>query len=124
MRGSRFLELLRRSQSSPSNADAGFGVYVLMSTETAPQKRATLYRMVMDSHICPYGLKSLHLLKSEGYAVEDIWGKTRGETDAFKAEQGGKTIPQTKGQRIGGYDDRAGSWAGPWPIPRRPPTSR
>ena len=78
-----------------------------MSAVKAPQKQAVLYRMVMEKHICPYGLKSLHLLKSEGYAVEDLWLKTREETDAFKAEHGVKTTPQTfiKGQRVGGYED-------------------
>ena len=30
------------------------------------QKTATLYRMVMDKHVCPYGLRSKHLLESNG----------------------------------------------------------
>ncbi|USQ93843.1 glutaredoxin family protein [Caulobacter sp. RL271] len=70
-------------------------------------KTAQLYRMVMPGHVCPYGLKALHLLKSRGYAVEDHWLKTREETDAFKAEHGVKTTPQVfiDGQRVGGYDD-------------------
>jgi glutaredoxin len=73
----------------------------------SPAKTAVLYRMVMPEHVCPYGLKALHLLKSKGFAVEDHWLKTRAETDAFKAEQGVATTPQTfiDGQRIGGYDD-------------------
>ena len=93
-----------------------------MPAGTAPQKRATLYRMVMDKHVCPYGLKSLHLLKSEGYAVEDIWLKTREETDAFKAEQGVKTTPQAfiNGQRIGGYDDLRRFLGRPVPDPKAP----
>jgi glutaredoxin len=70
-------------------------------------RRATLYRMVMKEHVCPYGLKAKHLLKSQGYAVEDHWLTTREETDAFKAQHGVETTPQTflDGQRIGGYDD-------------------
>jgi len=73
----------------------------------SPVKTAVLYRMVMPSHVCPYGLKSLHLLKSKGYAVDDRWLETRETTDAFKAEHGVQTTPQTfiDGQRIGGYDD-------------------
>ena len=73
----------------------------------SPAKTAVLYRMVMPKHLCPYGLKALHLLKSKGYAVEDHWLETREATDAFKAEHGVKTTPQTfiDGQRIGGYDD-------------------
>lgn len=72
-----------------------------------PAKTAVLYRMVMPEHICPYGLKALHLLKSKGYAVEDHWLETREATDAFKVEHGVKTTPQTfiDGHRIGGYDD-------------------
>ncbi len=70
-------------------------------------KIATLYRMVMDKHICPYGIKAKYLLEREGYAVDDHWLTTREETDAFKAQHGVKTTPQTfiDGQRIGGYDD-------------------
>jgi glutaredoxin len=71
------------------------------------EKRAVIYRMVMPEHVCPYGLKSVDLLKRQGYAVEDHWLKTRAETDAFKAEHGVKTTPQTfiDGKRIGGHDD-------------------
>ena len=70
-------------------------------------RHAALYRMVMDKHVCPYGLKSRHLLRREGYLVEDHWLRTREETDAFKAELGVQTTPQTfiGGKRIGGYDD-------------------
>ncbi|MBN9318473.1 MAG: glutaredoxin [Caulobacterales bacterium 68-7] len=70
-------------------------------------KAATLYRMVMPEHVCPYGLKALHLLKSRGFNVDDRHLTTREATDAFKAEQGVKTTPQVfiEGQRVGGYDD-------------------
>jgi glutaredoxin len=70
-------------------------------------REATLYRMVMDKHICPYGIKALDLLRRQGFKVDDRWLKTREETDAFKAEHGVKTTPQTfiNGERIGGYDD-------------------
>lgn len=70
-------------------------------------KRATLYRMVMPEHTCPYGLKALDLLKREGFAVDDHWLRTREETDAFKAREGVKTTPQVfvGSERIGGYDD-------------------
>lgn len=70
-------------------------------------KHATIHRMVMDKHICPWGLKALDLLKREGFTVDDKWLRTRAETDAFKAEHGVKTTPQVfiDGRRIGGYDD-------------------
>lgn len=70
-------------------------------------KTAQLYRMVMEDHLCPFGLKSKHLLESEGYEVEDHHLTTRAETDAFMARHGVKTTPQTfiDGRRIGGHDD-------------------
>ncbi len=69
--------------------------------------KAVLYRMVMDKHICPFGLKSRDLLKREGFEIEDNHLTTREETDAFKARHGVETTPQTwiNGQRIGGHDD-------------------
>ncbi|MFC6792135.1 glutaredoxin family protein [Methylobacterium komagatae] len=70
-------------------------------------RRATVYRMVMEKHVCPYGLKTKDLLKREGFTVDDHWLTTREETNAFKAEHGVKTTPQTflNGERVGGYDD-------------------
>ena len=75
-------------------------------TFTTP-RTATLHRMVMPSHTCPYGLKALHLLRREGYEVDDRWLTTREATDAFKAEHDVKTTPLVfiDGRRIGGYDD-------------------
>ena len=72
----------------------------------SPHKTATLYRMVMPDHVCPYGRKSLWLLRRKGYRVDDRWLTTRGQTDAFKADHGVKTTPQTfiDGVRIGGHD--------------------
>lgn len=70
-------------------------------------KTATLYRMVMPDHLCPFGLKSKDLLERQGFAVEDHPLTTRDETEAFKKEHGVETTPQTfiGGDRIGGYDD-------------------
>jgi len=70
-------------------------------------KKAILYRMVMPVHVCPYGLKAKDLLRRRGYEVEDHWLTTREETDAFKAQHGVRTTPQTfiDGERVGGYDD-------------------
>jgi glutaredoxin len=71
------------------------------------EKAATLYRMVMPEHICPYGLKARFLLRRKGFRVDDRWLETRAQTDAFKAEQRVETTPQVfiGGRRIGGYDD-------------------
>lgn len=69
--------------------------------------KATVYRMVMKKHLCPFGLKSVDLLERQGYNVDDNWLTTREETDAFKEKQDVDTTPQTFiGQkRIGGYDE-------------------
>lgn len=69
-------------------------------------KTATLYRMVMDHHICPYGLKSKALLKWKGYTVDDRPITSREQQEAIKAEYDVKTTPQTfiDGERIGGYE--------------------
>jgi glutaredoxin len=68
---------------------------------------AVLYRMVMDDHLCPFGLKSKDLLERKGFEVEDHKLTSREETDAFMEEQGVETTPQTfiDGARVGGYDD-------------------
>ena len=70
-------------------------------------RTATLYRMVMPAHICPFGLKSKDLLQRQGFAVEDRWLTTREEVDAFKALHAVETTPQTfiDGRRIGGYTE-------------------
>ena len=72
-----------------------------------PARHATLYRMVMDKHVCPWGLKARDLLKREGFEIEDHWLRTKAETDAYKAANEVKTTPQILigGKRVGGYDD-------------------
>ena len=71
------------------------------------QKTATLYRMVMTEHTCPYGLKSLDLLKRQGFEVEDHPLTTRAQTDEVRARYGVSTTPQAfiGGERIGGYEE-------------------
>ena len=67
---------------------------------------AVLYRMVMDDHLCPYGLKSKDLLEREGFFVEDHQLTSKNETEAFKKERAVETTPQAfiNGKRIGGYE--------------------
>ncbi len=71
------------------------------------EKQATLYRMITDKHVCPFGIKSKYLLEYKGYNVDDHHLSSRDETDAFKKEYGVETTPQTfvNGKKIGGYDD-------------------
>ncbi|MDA8584639.1 DoxX family membrane protein [Rhodobacteraceae bacterium] len=77
-----------------------------MPKDTAA-KTATLYRMVMTDHMCPYGLKSKDLLERQGFHVKDRHLTNREEVDAFKAKHDVKTTPQTfiGKERIGGFDD-------------------
>ncbi len=67
---------------------------------------AELYRMVMDDHLCPYGLKSKDLLEREGLVVQDYPLRSNNETEEFKKEHNVRTTPQTfiDGKRIGGYE--------------------
>ncbi|HAU3616520.1 TPA: glutaredoxin [Legionella pneumophila] len=70
-------------------------------------KKAVLYRMVIEHHVCPYGLKARDLLRRQGYEVEDNWLTTREQVDVFKDKHNVKTTPQIfiNDERIGGYDD-------------------
>ncbi|MFB0611380.1 glutaredoxin family protein [Aurantiacibacter poecillastricola] len=78
---------------------------------------ARLYRMVMDKHVCPYGLKAKWLLEKNGYSVEDHHLTTREETDAFKQKHDVKTTPQVfiGDERIGGYDALRAHFGNPLP---------
>lgn len=75
--------------------------------ESRMARKATLYRMVMPGHVCPFGLKAKHLLESRGYLVDDRHLATRDAVDAFKAKHGVATTPQIfiGGERVGGFDD-------------------
>ena len=70
---------------------------------------ATLYRMVLPDHTCPFGVHAKQLLEGAGYEVDDRILATREEVDAFQEEQGVETTPQVfiDGERIGGSDDLA-----------------
>jgi glutaredoxin len=89
-----------------------------MTDNTSESPRvASLHRMVMDKHVCPYGVKSKWLLERHGYAVDDHWLTTREQTDAFKREHGVETTPQTfiAGERIGGYTELRAFFGNPLP---------
>ena len=75
--------------------------------DTGSGTQAILHRMVMEDHVCPYGLKAKHRLERAGYDVDDRWLETREETEAFQEEHGVDTTPQIfiRGERIGGYDE-------------------
>lgn len=74
---------------------------------SSTHNEAIIYRMMMPDHICPYGLKALHLLKRNGFSVDDRLLTTRAEVDAFKKKHSVQTTPQIfiGDTRIGGHDD-------------------
>jgi len=77
-------------------------------------KRATLYRMVLPDHECPFGLKAKALLEETGYQIDEHILTSRAEVDAFEAEHGVATTPQIfiDDRRIGGCDELERQLAG------------
>ena len=70
-------------------------------------RAATLYRMVLPDHTCPFGVRAKELLTEHGYDVDDRILRSREEVDAFEEEQGVATTPQVfiDGERIGGSEE-------------------
>ena len=68
--------------------------------------KATLYRMVLPDHTCPYGVAAKERLEAEGYQVDDRILSTREEVDEFKARHDVETTPQVfiDGKRVGGFE--------------------
>ncbi|WP_374943270.1 glutaredoxin domain-containing protein [Sphingomonas sp.] len=73
----------------------------------ADDRSATLVRMVLPEHTCPFGVRAKQMLEGAGYTVEDCILRSREEVEAYKAEQGVDTTPQITigGEHIGGSDD-------------------
>lgn len=70
-------------------------------------RRATLYRMILPDHVCPFGVRALQMLEGAGFDVDDRVLGSREEVDAFKEEHGVQTTPQIfiDDERIGGSDE-------------------
>jgi glutaredoxin 3 len=70
-------------------------------------RRATLHRMVLPDHVCPFGVRAKSMLEQAGYDVDDRPLVSRAEVDAFKEEHGLRTTPLIfiGDERIGGSDD-------------------
>ena len=68
---------------------------------------AHVYRMKTAEHLCPFGMKTVDLLKRKGYEVDDHPLTSRDEIEAFKAQENVDTTPQTYigDKRIGGYEE-------------------
>ena len=73
------------------------------------ERIATLYRMKLPEHECPYGLLARRMLEDSGFEFNDCLLTSREEVDAFKAEHGVSTTPQVfiDGERIGGSEELA-----------------
>ena len=73
----------------------------------AQDRSATLYRMILPDHTCPFGVRAKQMLEQHGFQVDEHILGSRDEVDAFKAEQDVQTTPVVfiAGERIGGSDD-------------------
>lgn len=73
----------------------------------AENRTATIYRMVLSDHICPFGVRAKDMLDEAGFRVDDRILGSREAVDAFEQEQGVDATPQVfiDGERIGGSDD-------------------
>ena len=69
-------------------------------------KKATLYRMVLADHECPFGRRAKEMLEAAAYEIEEHILATRADVDAYKAKEDVATTPQVfiDGKRIGGSD--------------------
>lgn len=72
-----------------------------------PDREATLYRMALPDHVCPFGVRAKEMLVAHGYAVDDRVLDTREAVEAIKDEHGVATTPLVfvAGERVGGSDD-------------------
>ena len=70
-------------------------------------RTATLHRMVLPDHTCPFGVRAKQLLQAEGYNVDDKILRDRDTVEAFKAEHGIATtsLIVVDGETIGGCDE-------------------
>jgi len=71
------------------------------------ERSATLHRMVLPDHVCPFGVRAKEMLEEHGFQVEDHHLTTREDVEAFKDEHGLATTPLVfiGDERIGGCDD-------------------
>ena len=70
-------------------------------------KSATLTRMILPTHECPYGLHAKELLEAAGYDIDEHILRSRDEVDAFKMKHGLATTPliEIDGKKVGGLEE-------------------
>jgi glutaredoxin len=73
------------------------------------QPEIILYRMVLPTHTCPFGLLAKRMLEDAALEFDDRILSSREEVDAFESEQRVTTTPQIfiDGERIGGSEELA-----------------
>lgn len=73
------------------------------------QRTATLYRMKLPDHECPYGLLARRMLEDAGYDVDDRLLTSREQVEEFKKIHGVATTPLVfiDGETIGGSEKLA-----------------
>jgi glutaredoxin len=71
-----------------------------------PRRKATLYRMKLATHECPYGLLARRILEDAGYEIDEHLLTTREQVDAFQRQEGVSITPQVfiDGARVGGSE--------------------
>ena len=72
-------------------------------------RKATLYRMKLETHECPFGLLAKRMLDDASFEVDERLLTTREQVDAFMAEHSVSTTPQVfiDDERIGGSEELA-----------------
>lgn len=68
-----------------------------------------LYRMILPTHTCPFGLLAKRMLDDANLKFDDKILRSREEVDQFKTEHDVATTPQVfiDGERIGGSEELA-----------------
>lgn len=70
-------------------------------------RTATLYRMVLPDHVCPFGVRAKKMLEQNGFEIDEHILSSREDVDAFQTEHDVQTTPLIfiEKERIGGSDD-------------------
>lgn len=70
-------------------------------------RKATLYRMILPDHTCPFGVRAKQMLEESGFEVDDRILSSREQVDAFEAERGITTTPLIviDGEAVGGSEE-------------------
>ena len=73
------------------------------------ERTATLYRMKLPTHECPYGLLAKRMLDDAGFEIDEHLLTSRDEVESYMRQEGVDTTPQVfiGGKRIGGSDELA-----------------